>query len=127
MATARERMNGGHMSAYDAKGVEGGYSTVAATGSAIGDAALVSSMGSNCVVTAADGTKGVAVNGEIGDSYWLFNNSGSNLKVYPESTAAICVVGTGLGSAGAALTVATYKTVILKKITATQWLAVTSA
>ena len=58
---------------------------------------------------------------------YLFNNSGSTLKVYPNSGAAIAVPGTGLGSANASYAHTTYAVVEYKKITSTQWLPKKSA
>ena len=125
MATAKEVMGGG-FSAGQAKALGGGYSTLAATGSAQGDAALVTA--SMTVVSAADGTKGVILPaGEVGDEIWVFNNSGSTLKVYPPTGSAIAVPGTGLGSANAAFSHLTYKTMIYKIFTSTQVVPITSA
>lgn len=124
MASAKEVMGGG-FSGGQALAMGGAYTTVAAAGSTITDATAVTA--SMCVVTAADGTKGVALSGQVGDEFWIFNNAGSTLKVYPESAAAIAVAGTGLGSAAAAFSQLTYKTTLYKKITTTQWLALTTA
>lgn len=123
MTLATERMKG--MSAGTAKAQGGAYGTVAATGSVIGDAAAVSA--SMTVVTGADGTKGVSIAGEIGDEFTLFNNAGSALKVWPESGVAISISGTGLGTASAAVSLASYKSARYKKFTATQWISVLSA
>jgi hypothetical protein len=79
------------------------------------------------VVTGADGTKGVRLVAEVGDSVWLFNNSGSSLKVYGSTGDAIAVPGTGLGTANAAYTHTTYSVVQYLHITSTQWLIVKSA
>ena len=124
MALAREIMQGG-LSAGTAKAIGGGYVTVAAAGSVIGDATPVTA--SMCIVTGANATTGVSIGGEVGDEVWVFNNSGSTLKVCPESAAAISVAGTGLGTAAAAFSQLTYKATIYKKVSTTQWLAVTSA
>jgi hypothetical protein len=124
MALAKEIMQGG-LSAGTAKAIGGAYVTVAAAGSVIGDATPVTA--SMSVITAANGTTGVSISGEVGDEVWVFNNSGSTLKVWPETAAAIAVAGTGLGTAAAAFSQLTYKTTVYKKITTTQWLAVTSA
>jgi hypothetical protein len=78
-------------------------------------------------VTGADGTKGIRLVGEIGDSLWIFNNSGSSLKVYGATGEAIAVPGTGLGTANAAYTHTTYAVVEYIKITSTQWLPGKSA
>lgn len=124
MALAKD-LTGAGVPPLMAKSLGGGYAAVTATGSAQTDAATLSA--SNCVVASADGTKGVILTGEIGDTVWVFNNSASTLKVYPNTGAAIAVAGTGLGSANAAFSQLTYKTTIYKKISSTQWLANTTA
>lgn len=124
MALSKEVMGGG-LSAGQAKGIGGQYTTVAAAGSVIGDATAVTA--SMCIVTAADGTKGVSIAGDVGDQIVIFNNAASTLKVWPESAAAIAVNGTGLGSAAAAFSQLTYKVTVYKKVTTTQWFALTSA
>lgn len=124
MALAKEVMGGG-FSAGQAKALGGGYQAVTATGSTQTDAATLSS--SNCVVASADGTKGVILNGDVGDSVTVFNNSASTLKVYPNTGAAIAVPATGLGSANAAYSHTTYAVVTYRKITTTQWLPLKSA
>lgn len=103
-----------------AAAIGGQYNAVTAAGTVIGDATAVPSTFS--VVAGADGTKGVALSGQVGDSYTIFNNSASTLKVWPEAVAAIAVPGTGLGTAAAAFSHLTYKTVIYTKVTSTQWL-----
>ena len=101
--------------------------TVTAAGNAIGNAAPI--MASMARVDGADGTKGVILPQAIpGDECWVFNNSGSTLKVYPgNASTAICVPGTGLGSGGTAYSQLTYKTSLYKLITTTQWLVLTTA
>ena len=120
MATARDIMKGG-VSSQTARALGGQYSTVAAAGSVIGDATAITT--SMCIVTAADGTKGVSISGDVGDECWVTNRSASALLIYPEAAAAIAVSGTGLGTAAVALSVAAEKSVILKKYTSTQWVA----
>lgn len=124
MAYAKEIV-GGAISPVTAGAIGGAYAAVVATGSAQGDAAVVTA--SMSMVTAADGTKGVILSAQGGDSVWIFNNSGSTLKVYPETGAAISVAGTGIGSANAAFSQLTYKATLYKKFTSTQWVAITSA
>lgn len=125
MALAKERMGGG-LSAGSAVALGGAHSTIAAAGSAQGDATLVGS--SMCLVTAADGTKGVILPaGQPGDEITIFNNAGSTLKVYPPTSAAISVDGTGVGSVNAAFSQLTYKATSYKCFTSTQWVAITSA
>lgn len=125
MALSKDVMGGG-FSAGQARALGGNYAAITAAGSVIGDATDLTA--SNCVVAGADGTKGVQLTGNIGDSITVFNNSGSTLKVWPgSSTEAIAVPGTGLGSAAAAYDHTTYAVVTYVKITATQWLPTKSA
>lgn len=124
MALAKRLMGVG-FSAGQASSLGGDYTTYAAAGSAQTDATTVGSGLS--IITAADGTKGVILSGQVGDSVTLFNNSASTLKVYPESGGAIAVPGTGLGSANAAYSHTTYATVTYTKVTSTQWLPNKSA
>ncbi len=98
----------------------GAYKAITAAGSTITDATpLTASMS---VVAGADGNTGVILQGQVGDEVWVFNNSASTLKVYPpRAAAAIAVPATGLGTGGAAFSHLTYKTVIYKCMTSTQW------
>jgi len=124
MALSKDLMGGG-FSAGQAHALGGGYAAITAAGSTQADAATLTA--SNCVVASADGTNGVVLNGDIGDTVLVFNNSGSTLKVYPNVGAAIAVAGTGLGSANAAFSQLTYKLTQYKKLTTTQWVALTTA
>lgn len=125
MTLAKELMGSG-LSGGTAKAIGGLPGTVAAAGSVQGDATLVGM--SLCTVTGADGTKGVILPAaENGDTLTLFNNSGSTLKVYPPSGAAIAVPGTGLGSANAAYSHTTYAVVEYVCFSSTQWMPRKSA
>lgn len=125
MAFVSEMMRGG-TSAGQAAALCGTGGSFAAAGSAQGDATLITA--SVAIVTAADGTKGVILPAVgVGESCTLFNNAGSTLKVYPDTGAAITVVGTGLGSANAAYSQLTYKSSRYIRQSTTQWFVVTSA
>ena len=125
MSLAKEIMGGG-ISPGAALSIGGGAGTLAATGSAQGDAALI--LTTCTLVTAADGTKGVILPAmNIGESCEMFNNAGSTLKVYPPTGSAICVNGTGLGSANAAFSQLTYKHTRYSCYSSTQIMAITSA
>jgi hypothetical protein len=125
MATAKEVMGGG-FPAGQANAMGGIGASIVAAGSVQGDATLVSA--SIAIVTAADGTKGVILpGGSVGDEIWVFNSSGSTLKVYPHTGAAISVAGTGLGTVNAAFSQLTQKCTLYKLQSSTQWFAVTSA
>ncbi len=125
MAFPYEMMGGG-TSAGQAIAIVGRGGSVAALGSTQTDAAPV--VASVSIVTAADGTKGVRLPAVApGSSCTLFNDSGSTCKVWPPVGAAITVVGTGLGTANAAHSMLTYKTVIYTWQSATQIFATVSA
>lgn len=124
MAYAKELVGAG-LPSQTAAAIGGQYNAVTAAGSSQSDAAALNA--SMAVVASADGAKGVILTGQAGDEVWVFNNSASTLKVYPPTGAAISVAGTGLGSANAAFSHLTYKAVIYKCFTSTQWIAVTTA
>lgn len=105
--------------------VGGQYTALAAAGSSQATGTPVTA--SMSVVSAADGTKAVTLKGQKGDEVWLFNDSASTLKVYPPVGAAIAVVGTGVGTANAAFDHLTYKSVIYKCFSSTQWVPMVSA
>jgi hypothetical protein len=70
--------------------VSGPVTTVAAAGSTNADAAAIAAATYICVVTAADGTKGVILPAMVdGQTIKVKNNAGSILKIYPFSGAAI--------------------------------------
>lgn len=108
-----------------ASAIGGVYTTFAAAGSTNADATPVGA--SLSIVTAADGTKGVILTGQVGDSITIINNSASTLKVYPTSGAAIAVPGSGMGTADAAYSHTTYAVVTYTCLTSTQWVPNKSA
>lgn len=125
MTLAVEFVQGG-FSSGQANAAGGQYNTFTAAGSTITDATKIGA--SMAVVSGADGTKGVYLSGNVGDEFFVFNNAGSTLKVYGDtSSVAISVAGTGLGTAGTAFSHLTYKAVIYKKVTTTQYLAFVTA
>lgn len=105
--------------------IGGQYTALTAAGSSQATGTAVTA--SMSVVAGADGTKAVTLRGQAGDEVWLFNNSASTLKVYPPVGAAIAVPGTGVGSANAAFDHLTYKPVIYKCMSSTQWVPMVSA
>lgn len=118
MTMALEAMGGG-LSAGAVIALGGRGATLAATGSVQGDGAVPAA--SINIVTGADGTKGITLPAmNLGDEVWIFNNSASTLKVYPPTGSAITVTGTGLGTANAAYSHLTFKTVMYKCQSATQ-------
>ena len=119
MSLATEMMGGG-ISAGQAQAINGQGASIAAAGSVQGDGTLIN-VGTS-IITGANGTVGVTLPaGLVGDEVMLFNNSASTLKVWPPVGAAIAVPGTGLGTANAAFSHLTFKTVIYKCQSSTQW------
>lgn len=120
---------GSGMPAAEAKHLGGRGATIVATGSTQTDAALVGTnanmpLGSLCIVTGADGTKGVLLPAiEQGASCQLFNSSVSALKVWPPVGAAISVSGTGLGTANAFFSLAANTSCLFVVQSATQYLS----
>lgn len=90
--------------------------TVAAAGSAIGDAAALS--GPIVKVTGADGTKGAQLPDLPLGAVILVNCAGGNLNLYPHSATGT-VNG---GSAGAAVTVADTELAICARYDSTDWI-----
>ena len=123
MTLAKDIMGAG-FSAGQATALGGQTGTLAATGSAQSDAAAITV--SNVTVSGADGTVGVILPAGYG-SVTVFNNSGSTLKVYPPSGAAIAVPGTGLGTTDAAYSHTTYAVVTYQRVSSTQWFPTKSA
>lgn len=125
MALATEIMGGG-LSAGQAQAINGQGASIAGAGSTQATATAVNV--SNAIITGADGSVGVILPaGQVGDNVTLFNNSASTLKVYPPVGAAIAVPGTGLGSANAAFSHLTYKTVTYRCQSSTQWFPTVTA
>jgi hypothetical protein len=98
---------------------------IAAAGSTQADATTVNA--SIGVVTGADGTKGVILNMQPGDTLCLSNSSASTLKVYPMTGAAIWVPGTSAGSANTAYSQTLWAVCIYTCVSATQILVNKSA
>lgn len=91
------------------------YGTVAAAGSAQGDATAIAS--DFCVVTAGDGTKGVVLPTAVaGLQVLVKNNANAVLKVYPASGGAINAL-----AGDAAISMAAYTCAIFAASSATQW------
>ena len=116
MTTAVELMKGG-LSAGAAKAVGGEFATaVSAAGTTLSDAtALVASNSNVTTVGAASGVR--LPNTEIGDEYFIYNGTTTELTVYPPTSSGSInqiPAGTGMKLAG-------YTAVRLKKFTATVW------
>jgi hypothetical protein len=125
MTMAKEMLGGG-VSAGQAAAMGGQGASLAAAGSAQGDATTV--LVSITIATGADGTKGVILPaGNVGDEIWIFNNSASTLKVYPPTGAAISLNGTSLGVANTAFSHLTFKSAVYKCQSSTQWFVIVTA
>lgn len=122
MTMATERVNG-DISALAAITMGGRGATVTATGSTVADAASINA--SVVIAAGADNTKGVILPAcQVGDEIWMFNNSASTLVVYPDTGAAICLTGSGLGTANTSYSHVTFVTIVYKRQSSTQWLIV---
>lgn len=89
--------------------------TVAAAGNAQGNAGAIT--GDFCVVTAADGTKGVVLpTATIGRRVTVKNNANAVLKVYPATGGAINAI-----AANGAISIAAYTCCDFIAQTTTQW------
>jgi hypothetical protein len=127
MALAKELLGLG-FSAGQASGIGGQYASITAAGAGTDNSDATAIKASMTVIAGADGTKGAVLPAcEVGGEIWLFNNAGSTCKLWPDTGAAICVPGTGLGTVNAAFSFLTYKTALLKRVTSTQWLINISA
>lgn len=124
MALAKRLMGAG-FSAGQASAIGGDYTAFAAAGSTQTDATTIGS--GLALVTGANGTTGVILSGQVGDTVCIFNSSGSTLKVWPDSGAAIAVPASGAGTPNAAYSHTTYAVVWYTKFTATQWVPTKSA
>lgn len=92
--------------------------TVAAAGSAQGDATAIAS--DNVVVTAGDGTKGVVLPTAVpGQKIFLKNNAAAVLKVYPATGGAINAL-----SANAAISMASLTSAVFFADSTTQWFTI---
>lgn len=79
---------------------------------------------SNTIVTGATGATGVALPMMApGESLTIFNNSASSLLIYPPATVAISITGSGMGTAGVALTLTTFRGSTIRAYSATQYTA----
>ena len=114
------------LSGNTALSIGGIAGSVVALGSTLGTAAVLGQ--SINTVTGGDGTKGVVLQAApAGDEVWVWNNSGSNLKVYPNSASGlIAIPGTSLGSAGAAVLIAANQGALYKSLGSNNWLAIKS-
>lgn len=105
-------ISGGTISGATVTGaiVSGPVTTVAAAGSSNTDAGVIPAASYICVVTAADGTKGVILPAMVdGQTIKVKNNAAAVLKVYPFSGAAINGLTATTGSLNmAANTIADY-------------------
>lgn len=103
MALAKHLMGAG-FSAGQASAIGGIYTAFTASGSSQSDAQSIGA--SRAFVSGGDGSKGVILTGQQGDSIIIYNDSSSNLLVYPPSGSAI-----NDGSANAAYTHPSYQAI----------------
>ena len=122
MPLARNQMGGGN-SAGAARAMNGTAinSAVTAAGTTQGTATAIT--GDINIVTTATSAQGVILyNGVIGDSQEVFNNTATDIRVYPPTGGNVNQLSTNAG-----FTLAPYTAVVVKKMTATQWIGYLSA
>lgn len=115
MATANVLMSGG-FSAGQADALNGACAVVSATGTTIADALGISG---DVIVTGGAGGAGIRLpaSAKIGDKIHAVNVSGQTLKFYPSSTSD----SINELSAGAEISLATQKSCIFLRQSATKW------
>ena len=119
MAYARQMMGGSGIPAGMATAINGGVqSGLTATGTTQGTAYNVN-LGMAYFSTVAASTGAVLTAGAPGDETWIHNAGANALTVYPPSGAQINAAGPNTG-----VSLATNTGMILKCISATQWVAV---
>ncbi len=122
MALAKQMMGGG-ISAGMAKAMNGTVSTaMSGAGSSQSDATEINAA-FNVFTTVAASTGAVLPSCDIGDSVWVFNNTGTNaLTVYPDSSSTINQL-----SANTGVLIAPYNGAIFSRVSTTGWIANLSA
>lgn len=122
MPLVRNQMGGG-VSAGTAAAINGRAinTAITAAGTTQGTAtALTADV--NIVTTATTGQGVILYNGVIGDSQEIFNNTTVDIKVYPPTAGKVNQVDTNTG-----FVLAPETSVVVKKMTATQWVGYLSA
>lgn len=110
------------ISPFTATAICGGVTTLTAAGSTQATATLLGS-GSGYISIVSSSGKGVQVPScGIGSEIYIFNGGANSAHVYGQTGEAI-----GAGSANAAFVVATKKSVLLKKVSATAWGSILTA
>ncbi len=113
MATAKELLSAG-LPPLTALGINGNVQTIALAGSTQTDA---TAMGSGCAqATSGSGGCRLPSGASVGDSIEFFNVSGNTASVYPPTSEIINAL-----SANSAISIATAKSCIFKKVTSTTW------
>ena len=122
MPLARNQMGGGN-SAGAARAMNGTAinSAVTAAGTTQGTATAITG-DINIVTTATTGQGVILYNGVIGDSQEVFNNTTADIRVYPPTSGNVNQL-----SANSGFVLAPYTAVVVKKMTATQWVGYLSA
>ena len=122
MPLARNQMGGG-VSAGSARAMNGTAinSAVTAAGTTQGGATAITG-DINIVTTATTGQGVILYNGVIGDSQEIFNNTTADIRVYPPTSGNVNQL-----AANAGFVLAPYTAVVVKKMTATQWIGYLSA
>lgn len=122
MPLVRNQMGGG-VSSGTARAINGGNinSAVTAAGTTQGTATAITA-DVNIVTTATTGQGVILYNGVISDSQEIFNNTTADIRVYPPTGGRVNQVATNSG-----FVLAPYTSVVVKKMTSTQWVGYLSA
>jgi len=122
MPLVRNQMGGG-VSAGQARAINGSNinSAVTAAGTTQGTATAITA-DTNIVTTATTGQGVILYNGVITDSQEVFNNTSTDIRVYPPTGGNVNQLAANSG-----FVLAPYTSVVCKKMTATQWVGYLSA
>lgn len=118
-----KNMMGAGMSAGTLRALNGAAinSAITAAGTTQGGATSLTA-DVNIVTTATTGQGVILYNGVVGDSQEVFNNTSADIRVYPPTGGNINQI-----AANTAFVLAPYTSVLVKKMTSTQWVGYLSA
>jgi hypothetical protein len=98
-----------------------GTTGLVAVGTTQADALQLSA--SQNVLTTSSASTGVKLPAtEMGSEIWIRNDSGQTIAIYPFETS-----GTTINAGASSVNVATATTIVLKAVTASKWISITSA
>ena len=98
-----------------------GATGIVATGSSRTDAKQLSAS-QNAITTSSASTGVLLPKTEMGAEIWIRNDSGQTIAVYPYESS-----GTTINAGASSVNLATATSMVLKAITSTKWMSITSA